>query len=266
VSGGAVRVVAVSEATAPTTSATPVVRVDGRAPDELRAVTFTRGWLDHAEGSVLVEFGRTRVLCAASFTEGVPRWRKGSGTGWVTAESAMLPRSTNTRSDRESVKGRIGGRTHEISRLIGRALRAVVDTKALGENTIVIDCDVLQADGGTRTAAITGAYVALADAIAWGREKKFVGQKSQVLFDSVSAVSVGIVDGTPMLDLAYVEDVRAETDMNVVVTGRGLFVEVQGTAEGAPFDKRELDQLLELGVDGCGQLRDLQTAALEAGA
>jgi len=243
---------------------TDIVRADGRAVDQLRTVTIERGWSKQAEGSALISFGDTRVLCTASFTNGVPRWLTGKGRGWITAEYAMLPRSTNDRNDRESVKGRIGGRTHEISRLIGRALRAVVDTKALGENTIVIDCDVLQADGGTRTAAISGAYVALADAIAWGREKKFIGQKSQVLFDSVSAVSVGIIDGTPMLDLAYVEDVRAETDMNVVVTGRGLFVEVQGTAEGAPFDKRELDQLLELGVDGCGQLRDLQAAALEA--
>src|SRR5512139_581768 len=153
-----------------------MARIDGRAPDQLRPVTLTRHWLDHAEGSVLVEFGRTRVLCAASVTEGVPRWRKGSGLGWVSAEYAMLPRATNSRNDRESVKGRIGGRTHEISRLIGRALRAVIDTKSLGENTIVIDCDVLQADGGTRTAAITGAYVALADALDWGREKKFIGK------------------------------------------------------------------------------------------
>src|SRR5690242_10139857 len=239
-----------------------MTRHDGRATDQLRDIRITRNWLDHAEGSVLVEFGRTRVLCAASFTEGVPRWRKGSGEGWVTGEYAMLPRATNTRSDRESVRGKVGGRTHEISRLIGRALRAVVDTKALGENTIVIDCDVLQADGGTRTAAITGAYVALADAIEWGRRKKFIGQKAQVLFDSVSAVSVGIIDGEPMLDLAYVEDVRAETDMNVVVTGRGLFVEVQGTAEGAPFDKRELDALLDLGVAGCASLREQQLGAL----
>jgi ribonuclease PH len=243
---------------------TDIVRADGRAVDQLRPVTIERGWSRQAEGSALISFGETRVLCTASFTNGVPRWLNGKGRGWITAEYAMLPRATNDRNDRESVKGRIGGRTHEISRLIGRALRAVVDTKALGENTIVIDCDVLQADGGTRTAAITGAYVALADAIEWGRTKKFIGQKSQVLFDSVSAVSVGIVDGTPMLDLAYVEDVRAETDMNVVVTGRGLFVEVQGTAEGAPFDKRELDQLLELGVNGCGDLRDQQAAALEA--
>ncbi|HET8896195.1 MAG TPA: ribonuclease PH [Protaetiibacter sp.] len=237
-------------------------REDGRADDELRPVTITRNWLDHAAGSVLVEFGRTRVLCAASFTEGVPRWRKGSGQGWVTAEYAMLPRSTNDRMDRESVKGRVGGRTHEISRLIGRSLRAIIDTKALGENTIVIDCDVLQADGGTRTAAITGAYVALADAVAWGREKGFIGKNSRALIDTVSAVSVGIIDGTPMLDLAYTEDVRAETDMNIVVTGRGLFVEVQGTAEGAPFDRRELDALLDLGLAGNADLTRIQNEAL----
>ncbi|MFJ4160222.1 ribonuclease PH [Microbacterium testaceum] len=240
-----------------------MTRKDGRTNDQLRPVTIERGWSAHAEGSALVTFGGTKVLCTASFTNGVPRWLTGKGKGWVTAEYAMLPRATNSRNDRESIKGKVGGRTHEISRLIGRALRAVVDTKALGENTIVIDCDVLQADGGTRTAAITGAYVALADAIAWGREKKFIGQRAEVLRDSVAAVSVGIIDGEPMVDLAYVEDVRAETDMNVVVTGRGLFVEVQGTAEGAPFDKRELDQLLELGVNGCAELRGIQTSALE---
>ena len=174
----------------------------------------------------------------------------------------MLPRSTNTRNDRESVKGRIGGRTHEISRLIGRSLRAVVDMKGLGENTIQIDCDVLQADGGTRTAAITGAYVALADAIEWARDQKFIGQRAKPLIDTVSAVSVGIIDGVPMLDLAYVEDVRAETDMNVVATGRGLFVEVQGTAEGAPFDRRELDSLLDLALAGTAELTLMQQAAL----
>ena len=243
---------------------TETTRADGRTVGQLRPVTIERGWSTQAEGSALISFGNTKVLCTASFTNGVPRWLGGKGKGWVTAEYAMLPRATNERNDRESVRGKVGGRTHEISRLIGRALRAVVDTKALGENTVVIDCDVLQADGGTRTAAITGAYVALADAIEWGRGRKFLGQKAQVLFDSVSAVSVGIVDGTPMLDLAYVEDVRAETDMNVVVTGRGLFVEVQGTAEGAPFDKRELDALLELGVDGCAALRDIQVSALAA--
>ncbi|NQX06344.1 ribonuclease PH [Rathayibacter sp. VKM Ac-2856] len=242
-----------------------MTRKDGRAPDELRAITIERGWSTQAEGSALISFGNTKVLCTASFTNGVPRWLQGKGKGWVTAEYAMLPRATNSRMDREAVKGKVGGRTHEISRLIGRSLRAVVDTKALGENTIVIDCDVLQADGGTRTAAITGAYVAMVDAIEWARGKKYVGQKAQPLIDSLSAVSVGIIDGVPMLDLAYVEDVRAETDMNVVVTGRGLFVEVQGTAEGAPFDRRELDALLDLAVGGAADLARFQSEALAAG-
>jgi ribonuclease PH len=241
-------------------SATPV-RTDGRSVDRLRPVTISRGWLDHAEGSVLVEFGRTRVLCAASFTEGVPRWRRGSGKGWVTAEYAMLPRATNTRSDRESVRGRIGGRTHEISRLVGRSLRAVVDYDALGENTLVLDCDVLQADGGTRTAAITGAYVALADAIDWGVARGFVSGSAKPLRDSVSAVSVGVVGGIPMLDLAYEEDVRADTDMNVVVTGDGRFVEVQGTAEAEPYDRALLDRLLDLAVGGCAELAAIQRRA-----
>jgi ribonuclease PH len=238
-------------------------RPGGRAPDELRDVTITRGWLDHAEGSVLVEFGRTRVLCAASFTVGVPRWRKGSGRGWVTAEYAMLPRSTNTRSDRESVKGRIGGRTHEISRLVGRSLRAVVDVSALGENTIVLDCDVLQADGGTRTAAITGAYVALADAIAWARGQGAILPSAKPLTGSVAAVSVGVVDGEARLDLEYVEDSTADTDMNVVMTGDGRYVEVQGTAEAEPFDRALLDQLLELAATGCATLTSLQERALD---
>ena len=237
-------------------------REDGRAVDELRPITITRHWLDHAQGSCLVEFGRTKVLCAASATEGVPRWRKGSGLGWVTAEYAMLPQATHDRSQRESVKGRIGGRTHEISRLVGRSLRAAVDYKALGENTITIDCDVLQADGGTRTAAITGAYVALADAVAHLREKGALA--GEPLVQSVAAVSVGIIDGTPMLDLPYVEDVRAETDMNVVMTGEGSFIEVQGTAEGAPFDKAELDALLALAEKGCADLTRLQQEALQA--
>ena len=239
-----------------------MARHDGREANQLREVTIERGWSDQAEGSALISFGRTKVLCTASFTNGVPRWLAGKGKGWVTAEYAMLPRSTNDRMDRESVKGRIGGRTHEISRLIGRSLRAVVDTKALGENTLVIDCDVLQADGGTRTAAITGAYVAMADAIEWGRSKGFIGKNAKPLIDSVAAVSVGIIDGEPLLDLAYVEDVRAETDMNVVVTGRGLFVEVQGTAEAAPFDRRELDSLLDLAVSGAATLTELQLATL----
>src|SRR5512132_1213927 len=235
-----------------------MTRADGRRNDELRPVTITRNWLDHAAGSVLVEFGKTRVLCAASASEGVPRWRKGSGLGWVTAEYAMLPAATNTRSDRESVKGRIGGRTHEISRLVGRSLRAAIDYKALGENTIVLDCDVLQADGGTRTAAITGAYVALADAVSWLRDKNAL--VAEPLTSSVAAVSVGIVDGVPMLDLCYEEDVSAETDMNVVRTGDGAFVEVQGTAEGKPFDRPLLDELLDLAVTGCATLTAAQLA------
>jgi len=209
---------------------------------------------------VLVEFGNTRVLCAASVTEDVPRWRRGSGLGWVTAEYAMLPRATNTRNDRESVKGRIGGRTQEISRLVGRSLRASVDYKALGENTIVIDCDVLQADGGTRTAAVTGGYVALADAVAWLRERKRL--KGDPLVSSVSAVSVGIIDGEPRLDLCYEEDVVAETDMNVVCTGTGDFVEIQGTAERDPFSRAMLGQLLDLAVSGCGSLATMQATAL----
>jgi len=243
-----------------TSAPTPAPRADGRADDELRPITITRNWLDHAAGSVLVEFGGTRVLCAASASEGVPRWRKGSGLGWVTAEYAMLPAATNTRSDRESVKGRIGGRTHEISRLIGRSLRAVIDYQALGENTIVLDCDVLQADGGTRTAAITGAYVALADAVAHLRSSGAL--TGEPLTGSVAAVSVGIIDGAPRLDLPYVEDVRAETDMNVVMTGDGKFVEVQGTAEGAAFDRAELDALLALAEKGCADLTRLQQEAL----
>ncbi|NEE01579.1 ribonuclease PH [Phytoactinopolyspora halotolerans] len=240
-----------------------MTRIDGRSADELRPVRITRGWLEQAEGSVLVEFGKTRVLCAVSVTEGVPRWRKGSGQGWVTAEYAMLPRSTNTRSDRESVKGRLGGRTHEISRLVGRSLRGIVDTAMLGENTLMVDCDVLQADGGTRTASITGAYVALHDAVTWMRERGLL-VREPVLTDSVAAVSVGVVDGEPMLDLKYEEDVRAGSDMNVVMTGGGTFIEVQGTAEGAPFDRAELDKLLTLAEAGCAELTAAQRAALEA--
>lgn len=244
------------------TSAAPA-RHDGRAPGDLREVRITRNWLDHAEGSVLVEFGRTRVLVAASFTEGVPRWLKGRGTGWVTAEYEMLPRSTNTRSDRESRRGKVGGRTHEISRLIGRSLRAVIDTSALGENTVVVDCDVLQADGGTRTAAITGAYVALADAVADARARGLIPASAQPLTGSLAAVSVGVVDGRAVCDLDYPEDSTAQTDMNVVMTGSGDFVEVQGTAEGAPFDRALLDELLDLGTAGCAQLTVVQQQALD---
>ena len=237
-----------------------MTRSDGRTNEQLRPVTFERGWLEQAEGSALVSFGRTRVLCTASFTAGVPRWLKGSGTGWVTAEYAMLPRATNTRNDRESVKGKLGGRTQEISRLMGRSIRAVVDMSALGENTIVLDCDVLQADGGTRTAAITGAYVALVDAVSWAISQGLVA--TSPLIGSVAAVSVGIVDGEPRLDLHYDDDVRAQTDMNVVMTGDGRYVEVQGTAEGEPFDRALLDQLLGLAADGCAHLTGLQAEAL----
>ncbi|MEV0002191.1 ribonuclease PH [Micromonospora sp. NPDC050980] len=240
-----------------------MARPDGRRPDQLRPVTLTRGWSTHPEGSVLVEFGATRVLCTASVTEGVPRWRKGSGLGWVTAEYAMLPRATNTRSDRESVRGKVGGRTHEISRLIGRSLRACVDLKALGENSVVLDCDVLQADGGTRTAAITGAYVALYDAVTWLAERKsLTGRVEKVMHRSVAAVSVGVIGGEPMLDLCYAEDVTAEVDMNVVCTGTGDFVEVQGTGEAGVFARDQLDALLDLGVAGCLELADAQRKAL----
>ncbi len=239
-----------------------MARIDGRAPEQLRAIKFERNWLNQAEGSVLVSFGNTRVLCVASFTPGVPRWLVGSGKGWVTSEYAMLPRATHTRSDRESVKGKLGGRTQEISRLVGRSLRSIVDMKQLGENTIVIDCDVLQADGGTRTAAITGAYVALVDALNWANGKGYVS--GLPLTGSVAAVSVGIINGTPMLDLCYEEDVSAETDMNIVCTGDGNFVEVQGTAEGKPFDRELLNRLLNLGAAGCSELTKLQSAALNS--
>jgi len=240
-----------------------MARNDGRTNDQLREIKFTRGWLDHAEGSVLVEFGKTRVLCVASFSPGVPRWLKDSGKGWVTSEYSMLPRATHTRSDRESVKGKLGGRTQEISRLVGRSLRAIVDTKELGENTIVIDCDVLQADGGTRTAAITGAYIALVDALKWAKNKGIIDSVEKVLIDSVAAVSVGIIDGEVRLDLHYEDDVRAQTDMNVVMTGSGKYIEVQGTAEGAPFDKSELDTLLAMAAKGCVELTQLQLEALK---
>lgn len=248
--------------TAPSTSS--LVRADGRTADQLRPVSITRGWSGTGEGSVLIECGRTRVLCVASLTEGVPRWRKGLGEGWVTAEYAMLPRATSERSPRESVKGKVSGRSQEISRLIGRSLRGVVDVSALGENTIILDCDVLRADGGTRTASVTGAYVALADAVALGIARGIIKERPghPVISDSVAAVSVGIIDGTPMLDLPYVEDVRAQTDMNIVQTGRGRFIEVQGTAEHAPFDRDELEILLDLASTGNAALADLQRSAL----
>ncbi len=240
-------------------------RPDGRAPDELRAVSFEVGWQSPAEGSCLVSFGETRVLCAASVTSGVPRWRKGSGLGWTTAEYAMLPRATGSRNDRESVKGRVGGRTHEISRLIGRSLRAAIDLSALGENTIAVDCDVLVADGGTRTAAITGAWVALHQAVTWMRREGLLKPGVEPLPRSVAAVSVGYIDGEARLDLPYVEDSKADTDMNVVCTGDGSFVEVQGTAEGIVFSRAELDVLLDLAVAGCAELTRLQRAALGLG-
>jgi ribonuclease PH len=239
-----------------------MTRPNGRAEHELREVKIERNFTIHAEGSVLVSYGNTKVLCNASFTPGVPRFKKDSGEGWVTAEYAMLPRATHDRSDREAVKGKIGGRTHEISRLIGRSLRAVIDVKALGENTIVLDCDVLQADGGTRTAAITGAFVALADAVAWAKRQGLIAKSAKPLIDTVSAVSVGIIDGVAVTDLEYVEDVRADTDMNVVVTGRGLFVEVQGTAEAEPFDRDELNRLLEMALNANKQLAEFQRLAL----
>ncbi|MEC3982340.1 ribonuclease PH [Amycolatopsis sp. H20-H5] len=238
-----------------------MARKDGRTDDQLRDVKITRGFQKWPAGSVMIEVGNTRVLCAASVTEGVPRWRAGSGLGWVTAEYAMLPSATNTRSDRESVKGRIGGRTHEISRLIGRSLRACIDLAALGENTIVIDCDVIQADGGTRTAAVTGGYVALADAITWlGAANRLADP--QPLSTSVAAVSVGVVDGRVRLDLPYEEDSRAEVDMNVVATDAGTLIEVQGTGEGATFARSTLDTMLDMAQAGCTELTRLQNEAL----
>jgi ribonuclease PH len=238
-----------------------VARADGRTDEALREVRITRGYQQWPAGSVLIEFGQTRVLCAASVVEGVPRWRKGSGQGWLTAEYAMLPSSTHTRSDRESVRGRLGGRTQEISRLIGRALRSCVDLGALGENTISLDCDVIQADGGTRTAAITGGYVALADAVTWLRAAGRL-RNPQPLSCSVAAVSVGVVDGQIRLDLPYEEDSRAEVDMNVVATDTGTLVELQGTGEGATFARSTLDQMLDLAMKGCQEITAIQITAL----
>lgn len=239
-------------------------RSDGRQADQLRPIRFHRGWQDNGEGSCLVEFGRTRVLCVASFTAGVPRWRRDSGLGWITAEYAMLPRSTDTRGARESIKGRPGGRTHEISRLIGRALRATIDDAVLGENTIQVDCDVLQADGGTRTASVTGAFVALADAIDWAVKKGVMRPRTgrPILTDTLSAVSAGIVDGHAVLDLPYEEDSRADTDMNVVATGAGKFIEIQGTAEHEPFSREELNAILDLAGAGTAHLAQLQREVL----
>ena len=235
-------------------------RPDGRAADALRPVSITRGYTKHAEGSVLVAFGDTRVLCTASVEAKVPAFLKGKGQGWLTAEYGMLPRATHTRSDREAAKGKQSGRTQEIQRLIGRSLRAVVDLQALGERTITIDCDVLQADGGTRTASITGAFVAVHDAIATLRASGALGVDP--IRDHVAAVSVGIFDGQPVLDLNYIEDSGCETDMNVVMTGSGGFVEIQGTAEGAPFTRAQLDVLVGLAGDGIARLVALQKQAL----
>ena len=235
-------------------------RPDGRAPDELRPVTFERDFTDMAAGSVLVSFGRTRVVCTASVDEDVPRWMRGTGRGWVTAEYSMLPGSSPERIDREAARGKQSGRTMEIQRLIARSLRAVTDLIALGERQIVVDCDVLQADGGTRTASICGAYVALHDACTRLIQQKLV--KEHPLTEACAAVSVGIIDAVPMLDLEYSEDVRAEVDMNVVMTSSGRFIEVQGTAEGLPFSRGELDDLLGLAEHGIAQVLDLQSAAL----
>lgn len=239
------------------------IRVDGREVDELRPVRITRKFTDVPEGSVLIECGNTRVMCTATFTVGVPRWRRDSGLGWVTAEYSMLPRATAERTDRESVRGKIGGRTHEISRLIGRCLRGVVDMKAMGECQIQIDCDVLQADGGTRTASVTGAYVALVDALNWAEKNGHIRSAASVLKDAVSAVSVGVINGTPMLDLPYVEDSQAMTDMNVAMTGSGTFIEIQGTAEHRPFNRDELNTLLDLATKGNRELQKAQKAALD---
>jgi ribonuclease PH len=236
------------------------MRASGRAPDELRPIRITRGYTRHAEGSVLVEFGDTRVLVTASVEDGVPSFLRGKGEGWVTAEYGMLPRSTHTRSAREAARGKQGGRTLEIQRLIGRSLRAVVDMRALGERTVTLDCDVLQADGGTRTASITGAYVALADAMDSLARRRAIA--ASPLHGQVAAVSVGIVDGVPVVDLDYKEDSAAETDMNVVMNNGGGFIEVQGTAEGHAFRRHELDQLLDLAAAACQHLFAAQSAAL----
>ena len=235
------------------------MRPSGRAPDQLRKVTLEPGFSRHAEGSCLVKFGDTHVLCTASIDERVPPWMRNSGKGWVTAEYGMLPRATHTRSAREASRGKQTGRTQEIQRLIGRALRAVVDLKALGERTVTIDCDVLQADGGTRTAAITGGFVALADAIDTLLKRRAIS--ANPLHGQVAAVSVGIYRGTPVLDLDYAEDSNAETDMNVVMNSGGAFVEVQGTAEGHAFRRHELDQLLDLATQGIAKLHAAQLVA-----
>jgi len=238
------------------------LRPSGRQPDQMRDIRITRNFTKHAEGSVLVEFGDTKVLCTASVDRGVPRFLRGSGQGWVTAEYGMLPRSTNTRTDREATRGKQGGRTVEIQRLIGRSLRAALNLKKLGENTITIDCDVLQADGGTRTASITGAFVALQDAINVLKKDKNGAMKGDPIQHMLAAVSVGIYEGVPVLDLDYAEDSKAHTDMNVIMTGSGGFVEVQGTAEGETYTQEELNAMLDLARKGIGELIEAQKAAL----
>ena len=242
------------------TDAPTTTRFDGRQPDELRPISFQRDFTEMAAGSVLVSFGRTKVLCTASIDENVPRWMKGKGEGWVTAEYSMLPGSTDDRVRREVKEGRPSGRTQEIQRLIGRSLRSVCDMRKLGERQIIVDCDVLQADGGTRTASICGGYVALHDALS--RVVQRGGIAEHPLIEACAAISVGIIDGTPMLDLPYVEDSRAETDMNVVMTESGRFIEVQGTAEGAPFSREELDRLLDLAQGGIATITAMQAEAL----
>ena len=240
------------------------MRPSGRAPDQLRKLSITRAYTRHAEGSVLIECGDTKVICTASVEEKVPAFLKGKGQGWLTAEYGMLPRSTNTRSDREAARGKQSGRTQEIQRLIGRSLRAVTSLEALGERTIQIDCDVIQADGGTRTASITGAFVALHDAVTYLKGKKAI--VNWPIRDFIAAVSVGMFQGTPVLDLDYPEDSNSDTDMNVVMTGGGALVEVQGTAEGEPFSRSEMDTMLDLAERGIGQLVAAQKAALGNGA
>lgn len=236
------------------------MRPSSRTASQIRPVTITRNYTCHAEGSVLIEFGNTKVLCNASVQEGVPRFMKGQGKGWITAEYSMLPRATHTRSNREAARGKQGGRTLEIQRLIARSLRAAVDLKLLGENTITVDCDVIQADGGTRTASITGACVALVDALTWMRAKKIL--KTNPLKHMIGAISVGVYKGTPIADLEYLEDAAAETDMNVVMTETGKFIEVQGTAEGEPFSADEMTEMLALARDAIKELFELQSQAL----
>ena len=236
------------------------MRASGRLHDQLRSVTITRDFTCHAEGSVLVEFGNTKVLCTASVEAGVPRFMKGKGEGWITAEYSMLPRATHTRNQREASKGKQGGRTLEIQRLIGRSLRAMVDLKKLGENTITIDCDVIQADGGTRTAAITGGAVALVDALTWMLNQKMI--KNDPLIGLIAAISVGILKGEPLLDLEYTEDFACDTDMNVVINQLGGIIEIQGTAEGAAFSRKEVDALMDLAEKGVKELVQAQQKAL----